>query len=284
MKIFVAGSTGAIGRLLLPKLVGAGHEVIGMTHSSERIPFIQGLGAKASVVDAFDRDGVLSAVGDVRPDVIIHQLTSLSQWDLADNARIRIEGTRNLVDAAHAAGVQRMIAQSIAWAYEPGDHPATESVPLDIHASMPRKMTIDGIETLERAVAEIPNHVILRYGMLYGPGTWYHFNGSVAEQVINHKLPATDGVISFLHVKDAAHAAMMALDWPTGPVNIVDDEPVSGTHWLPVYADALQAPVPEYQPGSNIWERGASNVKARSDYGWVPFYPSWRSGFTQSLR
>lgn len=284
MKIFVAGSTGVIGRLLLPKLVKAGHEVIGMTHSPERISFIEGLGAKAIVVDAFDREGVLSGVGEVRPDVIIHQLTSLSQWDLADNARIRIEGTRNLVDAAHAAGVKRMIAQSIAWAYEAGDHPATESAPLDIHAPMPRKMTIDGIATLEGAVAEIPNHVILRYGMLYGPGTWYDFKGSVAEQVVNRKLPATDDILSFLHVEDAAHAAMLALNWPTGPVNITDDEPVPGTQWLPVYADLLQAPIPDYQPGSNRWQRGASNVKARSKYGWVPLYPSWRSGFVRSLR
>lgn len=284
MKIFVAGSTGVIGRLLLPKLVKAGHEVIGMTHSPERISFIEGLGAKAIVIDAFDREGVLSGVGEVRPDVIIHQLTSLSQWDLADNARIRIEGTRNLVDAAHAAGVKRMIAQSIAWAYEADDHPATESAPLDIQAPVPRKMTIDGIATLEGAVAEIPNHVILRYGMLYGPGTWYDFKGSVAEQVVNRKLPATDDILSFLHVEDAAHAAMLALNWPTGPVNITDDEPIPGTQWLPVYAELLQAPIPDYQPESNRWQRGASNVKARSKYGWVPLYPSWRSGFVRSLK
>lgn len=93
MKIFVAGSTGVIGQPLLPKLVQAGHEVIGMTHIPERMRLIRASGAKPIVVDVFNREAIRSAVVDIRPDVIIHQLTSLSHWNLADNARIRIEGT-----------------------------------------------------------------------------------------------------------------------------------------------------------------------------------------------
>jgi nucleoside-diphosphate-sugar epimerase len=281
MKIFVAGSTGVIGRLLVPKLIHAGHEVIGMTHSLERKPFIEAMGTKAVVVDVFDRDTTLLVVEEIQPDAIIHQLTSLGHMNFVDNARIRIEGTRNLVDAAQAAGIKRMIAQSISWAYEPGDYPASEEVPLDIHAPLPRKSTIDGIVALEEGVAEIENHVILRYGMLYGPDTWYDKKGIMTEKVRQRQLYATDGITSFLHVEDAANAALLALDWPTGPVNIADDEPAAGTEWLPVYADLLQVPVPEYQTGSNRGERGASNAKARNDYGWTPLYPSWRTGFAQ---
>lgn len=284
MKIFVAGSTGVIGQLLLPKLVQAGHEVIGMSHIPERTPLIRASGAKAIVVDAFDREALCSALVDIQPDVVIHQLTSLSNWNLEDNARIRIQGTRNLVDAARAAGVKRMIAQSIAWAYEPGDHPAKEEAPLDIRAPLPRKSTIDGIVALEEAVAEMPDYVILRYGMLYGPGTWYDINGIVAKRVQNRELPATSGVMSFLHVEDAANSALLALNWPTGPINVVDDEPAEGTQWLPVYADALQASAPVYLMEKNGWERGASNAKARNEYGWVPLFPSWRSGFAHALK
>ncbi len=273
-----------IGRLLLPKLVQAGHEVTGMTHNEERQPLIQALGARPVVVDAFDKEAILSVVGEARPDVIIHQLTSLSNWNLEDNSRIRIEGTRNLIDAAQAAGVERFISQSIAWAYEPGDRPATEAVPLDIQAPLPRKSTIDGITALEGAVAEMPHHVILRYGMFYGPETWYDKKGVMAQRVRQQQVKATDGITSFLHVEDAANAAVLALDWPAGPVNIVDDEPASGKEWLAIYADALQAPAPEYQPGSNRGERGASNAKARNEYGWLPLYPTWRTGFTQSLK
>ena len=109
--------------------------------------------------------------------------------------------------------------------------------PSDVQAPAPRKSTIDGIISLEHDVAQPPNHVILRYGMFYGPGTWYDANGVMAEKVRTRALPATDGVMSFLHVEDAANAVLQALDWPTGPVNIVDDEPAAGTSW-PVYADA----------------------------------------------
>ncbi|GAA3410083.1 hypothetical protein GCM10020370_53000 [Paenibacillus hodogayensis] len=137
---------------------------------------------------------------------------------------------------------------------------------------------------MEGAAAEIPNHVILRYGTLYGPDTWYDSKGAMAEKIRNHQLTATNGVVSFLHVEDAANAALLALDWPAGTLNIVDDEPAPGTKWLPVYADALKAPMPEFQLGSNDWERGASNAKARQEYGWEPVFPTWRLGFAQALR
>jgi nucleoside-diphosphate-sugar epimerase len=284
MKIFVAGATGVVGRLLLPILIRAGHEVIGMTHSEEKKGTILDMGARAIVADALDREEILTVIDEVRPEVVIHQLTSLSSRNFSDNTRIRMEGTRNLVDASLAAGVNRIIAQSISFAYEPGDNPATEEVPLDIHAPMPRRTTIDGVAALEKIVTEIPHYVILRYGLLYGPDSWYDMEGFMADQVRLKQLPATDGVSSFLHTEDAANAALLALDWPSGPVNIVDDEPASGMEWLPVYASALGAPKPDVQPGqSNRGERGASNAKARREYGWKPFYPTWRTGFAQSL-
>jgi nucleoside-diphosphate-sugar epimerase len=284
MKIFVAGATGVVGRLLLPILIRAGHEVIGMTHSEEKKGTILDMGARAIVADALDREEILTVIDEVRPEVVIHQLTSLSSRNFSDNTRIRMEGTRNLVDASLAAGVNRIIAQSISFAYEPGDNPATEEVPLDIHAPMPRRTTIDGVAALEKIVTEIPHYVILRYGLLYGPDSWYDMEGFMADQVRLKQLPATDGVSSFLHAEDAANAALLALDWPSGPVNVVDDEPASGMEWLPVYASALGAPTPDVQPGqSNRGERGASNAKARRDYGWNPFYPTWRTGFAQSL-
>jgi nucleoside-diphosphate-sugar epimerase len=124
MKILLAGAAGVIGKRLVPLLVAAGHEVIGTTRSPEKNQLLQQMGATPVIVDVFDRAGVATTMREVRPDVVIHQLTDLSSWDLAANSRIRKEGTRNLVDAAREAGVQHFIAQSIAWAYEPGDGPA----------------------------------------------------------------------------------------------------------------------------------------------------------------
>jgi nucleoside-diphosphate-sugar epimerase len=283
MRIFVAGAAGMVGRLLLPKLVHEGHDVIGMTHREENKAVIEKTGARAVIADAFDREKILSTIGETQPEVVIHQLTSLSNRNFSENSRIRIEGTQNIVDASRAAGVKQIIAQSISWAYEPGERTASEDVLLDVNAAEPRKKMIDSITSLEKAVSEISNHVILRYGMFYGQGTWYAHKGFMAEEILHRRVPATDGVMSFLHVEDAAHAALLALNWPSGPVNIVDDEPARGVDWLPVYTKALGAPAPDVQPGSQRWERGASNAKARLDFGWKPLYPTWRTGFAQSL-
>ncbi|WDL98082.1 NAD-dependent epimerase/dehydratase family protein [Alicyclobacillus sp. ALC3] len=284
MRIFVAGATGVVGRLLIPKLVHANHEVTGMTRTAERKAIIEGLGAHAVTGDALDREGIRSLLEDIKPEVVIHQLTSLADRDFVQNTRIRVNGTRNLVDASLQSGVDRMIGQSVAWAYEAGAGPASEEVPLDIVAPAPRRSLLEGIVALEQAVSKVPQHVILRYGLFYGPGTWYAGDGFMAAQVRQQRVAATAGVTSFIHVEDAANAAFLALDWPTCTVNIVDDEPASGMDWLPVYAHALGAPLPVAQTEHEPWERGASNEKARRELGWQPMYPTWRTGLPTSVR
>jgi nucleoside-diphosphate-sugar epimerase len=279
MKILLAGATGVIGRRLVPLLVAADHEVFGTTRSPEKNRLLQQMGATPVIVDVFDRTGVATMIREVRPDVVIHQLTDLSVRDLAANSRIRKEGTRNLVDAAREAGVQRFIAQSIAWAYAPGDGPADETVPLDTEAPEPRRDTVEGVQVLEQATTELEKGIVLRYGLFYGPGTWYAPGGSVAEQVRRGEVPANQGITSFLHVDDAAHAALLALDWPAGIYNIVDDEPAPGTSWLPVYAATLHGPVPPVSTEHPRAARGALNTRARQLLHWQPLYPTWREGF-----
>ncbi|MBN9010718.1 MAG: NAD(P)-dependent oxidoreductase, partial [Rhizobiales bacterium] len=180
MRIFLAGATGAIGRRLVPLLVADGHAVTGTTRSRDKVALVEALGAKPAIVDAFDRAAVIDAVGDARPDVVIHQLTDLPQaFDAtalaaasAGNARLRREGTRNLVDAALAAGVRRLVAQSIAFVYAPGAGPHGEEDPLD--GSEAQAVSVGGVRALEDAVASTPglDGLVLRYGRLYGPGTW----------------------------------------------------------------------------------------------------------------
>ncbi|PFM61527.1 dTDP-glucose 4,6-dehydratase [Bacillus cereus] len=279
MKIFVAGATGVIGRNLLPMLINERHTVYAMIRSDSQKESLKNLGVLPVIADVFNRKEVFSVLKETLPDVVIHQLTALSTWNLEDNARIRIEGTRNLVDAAKNVGVKKIIAQSISWAYESGDKLATETDPLDFYAPMPRQVTINGIAKLEETVSELPEAVILRYGKLYGPGTWYAENGVFANQVRNNEIIATDGMSSFIHVEDAARAAVLALDWPSGIVNIVDDSPVTSKEWLPIYAAAIEAPEPKVQVWKNSWERGASNNKARKEYGWKPLFPSWSEWF-----
>ncbi|MFG1808550.1 NAD-dependent epimerase/dehydratase family protein [Streptomyces sp. NPDC049040] len=287
MQVMVAGATGAVGRLLVPLLMNAGHEVTGLSRSSRGLERVRGLGASAVQADAFDRDGLRKAVAAAAPDVVIHQLTALADADGEATDRLRREGTRNLVDAAKAAGVRRIIAQSLSWAYAPGEGPADETVPLDVGAEQPRGAMVDGIQALEETAAEIETAVALRFGILYGPGTWYAPGGAVAAALAGDStarllayLDADSSVTSFVHVADAARATVAALDWPAGPVNIVDDEPAQGREWLPVLAEALGVPAPEPVSGRMDWARGASNRTARSR-GWQPEHPTWRHGFAE---
>jgi nucleoside-diphosphate-sugar epimerase len=278
MRVLLAGATGAIGRPLLPMLLKDGHEVCACSRSAEGAEQIRKQGAQALQVDVFDREALLPAVARVQPDAVIHQLTALSAGNPLENARIRREGTRNLVDAALAAGARRLIAQSIAWIYEPGSEPATESTPLDLAAAEPRATTVRAVQALEAAAAEVPEHVVLRYGTFYGPGTWYAPGALMAERLRSGALPANDAVASFIHVRDAAVAALQALAWPSGTYHIVDDEPARARDWVPSFAAAVRLPAPPPSEGRAPWERGASNALARQ-LGWRPHYASWRAGF-----
>lgn len=278
-RIFIAGATGVIGRALVPLLVEAGHQVSAMTRSSASGEHLKSRGVRPVVADVFDRDTVINAVRAAQPEVVYHQLTDLGKRDFAANARIRVEGTRNLVDAALAAGVRRVIVQSIAFMYAPGDHPAAEDEPLDVDAPPTRNSSAAAVQSMEQAVAETPEGVILRYGIFYGAGTWYARDGWVADQIRSGKQVANDSITSFIHVDDAAAAAFEALNWSPGVVNIVDNEPAPGTAWVPVFAKLIGAPPPPIQTGSARGERGASNAKARQQLHWQPRYPSWREGF-----
>jgi nucleoside-diphosphate-sugar epimerase len=211
-RVLLAGASGVIGRRLTPLLRDAGHHVAGTTRSMAKVEEVRALGADPLVVDVFDAEALSRAVASVRPDIVIHQLTDLPkgldpnrmQQAIAANARIREEGTRNLVRAAIAAGARRLVAQSIAWAYTPGPEPHREGDPLDIDAEGSRAVSVRGVAALENFTLNSPplEGVVLRYGRLYGPGTGADQPKSAAA----------------LHVDAAAHAALLAID--RGPVGI----------------------------------------------------------------
>ena len=174
-----------------------------VTGDPGRLPALRAAGASPTVADVLDADAIAAHVREAGPDLVMHQLTDLRDGDRAANAHLRVVGTRNLVRAARSAGVGRVVAQSIAWAYVAGTEPATEEVPL--RPEMP------GVPQLEAAVRELPEWVLLRYGMLYGPDTWYAPDGLMACRARAGELAADDDVTSFVHVDDAAAAAVEAL-------------------------------------------------------------------------
>ncbi len=216
-RIFLAGATGVIGGRLLPLLRSAGHSVWGTTRSWDKAASLRDMGAEPVVVDVFDAEALATAVLEAKPEIVIHQLTDLAEVRdpakrsaaLARNARIRDEGTRNLVLAARRAGARRLIAQSIAWVYAAGAKPHREDEPLDLNADGPQGVTVRGVASLERQVLGAPpmEGVVLRCGRLHGPG-------SGAD-----KPPPGPAV----HVDAAAFAAALAIDHgEPGIFNIAD--------------------------------------------------------------
>jgi nucleoside-diphosphate-sugar epimerase len=217
VNIFVAGATGVIGQPLLKLLCAAGHTVTGTTRSAAKTPMIEALGGHAVVVDVFDAAALMQAVATAKPDVVINQLTDLPDArdpaqlaaSRAGNARIRIEGTRNLMMAARAAGARRAIGQSIAFAYAPGPVPLRETDPLD--ESEAQRVTVEGVKAIEQQMLNTPGieGIVLRYGRLYGPGTWF-------------EKPEGKGTLS---TDAAAHAALLAVSRGSpGIYNIADDD------------------------------------------------------------
>jgi 2-alkyl-3-oxoalkanoate reductase len=311
MRVFVAGASGAIGRPLVAKLLAAGHEVTGMTRSEASAERIRAAGANAAVADAFDADGVRDAVVRAGAEVLVHELTALPERmnfkdeDLytATN-RVRTEGTRNLLDAARAAGARRFVCQSIAFAYRTdGPRVKTEDDPILDDAPGTFASGVRALREMESAVlGEDGIHgLVLRYGFFYGPGTHYGSDGATLADVRRRRMPVVGkgtGVFSFIHVDDAADATAAAVErGAPGIYNVTDDEPAEMSEWLPVLADAAGAKRPLRAPvwlaklvggrevGAFALElRGASNEKAKRELGWRPAHPSWRTGFEESLR
>ena len=307
MRVFVAGATGAMGRQLVPRLLEAGHRVVGMTRTDSKRAELWDLGAQPVVADALDPEQVADAVAQARPDVIVHELTAIGTLDLrhfdrsfALTNRLRTEGTDHLLSAGQAVGVKRFVAQSYAaWPYARTGGPVkSEDDPLD--PAPPRQMreSLAAIRYLEDAVlgADWTEGIVLRYGAFYGPGTSMSRGSEQLEMVRKRRFPVVGdgrGMWSFVHVADAADGTVAAIERGTrGIYNVVDDEPATVAEWLPALAQQIGAPAPRRVPrvvgrlfageaGAVMMTeiRGASNARAKRELGWRPGHPSWREGF-----
>jgi nucleoside-diphosphate-sugar epimerase len=313
MRIFVAGATGAIGKRLIPMLVERGHEVTGMTRSEAKADLIRSMGARPAMADALDADAVGRVVAEAEPEVVVHQLTALSDMDgdmrhferaFEGTNRLRTEGIDILLAAARAVDAGRFVAQSYAgWPYaRVGGWIKTEDDPLDPDPFPAMRSTLAAIRHVERAVTEAEGieGIALRYGGFYGPGTSLSEGGVHLEAVRQRKFPVVGngaGLWSFLHIDDAATATVAAIEHGRrGVYNVVDDEPAPTAEWVPVLADIVGAKPPRHAPkwlarllagkagvAMMTEGRGASNAKARRELGWEPRWPTWRQGFRGGL-
>jgi nucleoside-diphosphate-sugar epimerase len=312
MKILVAGASGAMGRALIPLLVRAGHDVVGMVQRPRSVEVVHSLGAEPRTVDALDAAAVLSCFRETQPQVVIHQLTAIpAALDMRHFDRnfaltnlLRTEGTRHLLAAAVDVGATHFIAQSFAgWNYGRkgnGSKLKTEEDALDPDPPRQLRTTLNALKSLERAVlseARITG-TVLRYGAFYGPHTSISKDGSIVQAVRRRKLPLVGegaGIWSFVHIDDAASATAAAVESGLGGVyNVVDDEPAPVSEWLSFLAHSAHAQPPRHV---SAWMarlligehavammneiRGVSNAKIKRELKWTPQWPSWRDGFRE---
>ncbi|TLS42219.1 NAD(P)-dependent oxidoreductase [Streptomyces montanus] len=303
MRVLVAGATGVVGHPLVGALRARGHQVSALVRQGSRARAPEA--DDVVVADALDRQALLSAVSAARPEVVVHQMSALRllrddpAGAFALTARLRTEGTANLVAAARAAGARRLVVQSIAFAAAPAGNPVVdEDAPLYVDAPDPGwAATVRAVAELERLVlgSEDLAGVVLRYGTLYGPRTAYARNGGTTQAVLAGRLPLPEGasgITSFLHVEDAVGAAVAAVESDvTGAFHVTDDDPAPAAQWLPHYARTLAGPSPRTIPAALAprllgWfmahqltaAHGAANDRARTALGWKPLRPSWRDG------
>jgi 2-alkyl-3-oxoalkanoate reductase len=316
MKVFVAGATGAIGSQLVPQLVAAGHDVIGMTRSQAKTGAVRALGARPVVADALDAEAVGRVVAETEPEVIVHQLTSLAGEPgmremrdpdrfVAPTNRLRTEGTDHLLAAGRAVGIRRFVAQSIVaiGTYARTGGPVkTEDDPPDLDLPAKGRSGIEAIRYLERAVTGIDwaEGVVLRYGGFYGPGTSMSADpeAMMTRIIRKRRFPIIGdggGIWSYIHIEDAASATVAAVEGGApGIYNVVDDEPAPVREWLPFLAEQLGAKKPRRVPGFVVRllageapvlmmteVRGGSNAKAKRELGWQPRWSTWRVGFAK---
>lgn len=314
MKIFIAGASGAIGGPLVAQLAARGHEVVGTTRSPAKTGALRAAGAEPVVVDALDREALAEAVAKAQPDVVVHQLTALGgrpgfrevKRMAAATNRLRTEGTDNLLAAARAAGVGRVVAQSNAiWVERTGRPVTDEDGRLDPDPPASAEPLVAALRHLEDAVTGISwaDGIAIRYGGFYGPRTGVEAApGAVMTDMLRkRRVPIIGdggGIMSFVHIEDAASATVAVIErGKPGIYHVADDDPAPARVALPALAQAIGAKPPRRVPAwlarmvagqapVHMMTKcaGISSEKIKRELGWTPRYPSWRTGFVEGLR
>ncbi|WP_242343375.1 NAD-dependent epimerase/dehydratase family protein [Anaeromyxobacter terrae] len=299
MKIFVTGSTGVIGRRVVPALLAAGHEVTAVARAPEARARLVRMGVNAIGLDLFDPGAVRRAVAG--HEVVVNLATHIPSpgrmllpFAWRENDRLRREASANLCEAALAGGASRFVQESFAPIYESaGDAWVAERS--RIRPVRYNRSVLDA----ERAAARFASlggaGVVLRFAGFYGSDA-SHLRPLVAAARRGFAaLPgAGDAFISSVSHDDAASAVVAALRVPPGVYNVADDEPVRRREYFDLLAAALGVPPPRLPPP---WARHLfgslgellgrsvriSNWKLRETAGWAPRYPSVREGWPATI-
>ena len=299
MNVFIAGGSGTIGLPLVRALVAAGHQVTALTRSAKKQDELRALGATPAVADALNREALVAVVGAAHPTHVVHQLTALPKdgprrvGDLEATNRLRVDGTRNLLDASINAGARRFIVGSFGLlsARDPAAPPSNDEA-----ANAVRSMENQVLEASRRRAID---GVILRYGMFYGPETPSTLK--MVDMVRKRWLPVIRGdagQLPLIHIDDAVSATVAALDRaPAGGIyDIVDDHAASMTEIVEAIAEYTGSAAPfrvpawlprlvaPYLARITSIRMPLSNERAQRELGWQPKYSTLREGLAQMFR
>lgn len=260
MRVLVAGATSVPGLPLLRELNARGHEVVGLTRSPSKASDIEAAGGKPVVADVFDAAEIASVVSDIEPEVVVSLLTTLPKLgpkrpkDFEPARKLWSTGASNLVAAAQRAGVRRIVAESVIFAYGyPSTGPAIMDE-TDPYPGPPPKggaAMLEALRGMERTVLSSGEHsdtegIVLRYGCFYGPGVPH--DELFVRLAKWWALPAVtgNGIVSWIHIDDVATATANALDHGRGGqmYNIVDDRPQSFGDYVRQLSAKLHRPQP----------------------------------------
>ena len=299
MKVFVAGASGTIGIPLVKALVAAGHQVTALTRSPEKQDKLRRLGATPAIADALDPEALRSAVLAAGPTHVIHQLTALPKEgpsrasDLIATNRLRIDGTRNLLEASIRAGARRFIGGSFALLPGADARPAPQRINEAADATRSMESQI-----LEASRSNKIEGIVVRYGLFYGPTN--PSTTKMIEMIRKHRFPTIrgdQGQLPFIHLDDAVSATVAALNHgtPGATYDVVDDQAISISDAVRLIAEHIGAPPPRSMPAWVLrllmpyrarmlsTRLPLSNAKARTELRWRPMFPTLREGLAQSF-
>ncbi|MEW1846202.1 NAD(P)-dependent oxidoreductase [Nonomuraea angiospora] len=296
MRVFITGGTGAIGRHTVPALLAAGHTVTALARTPEKAAALSSQGATPVTVSLFDREALTSAFAG--HDAVVNLASAIPPMSRfmsvsaqRQNNRVRTEGSAAVVDAALAAGVGRVVQESVSMVYrDQGARWIDEDAPVD-HYPMTR-----GNFAAESSAHRFGREgggagVVLRFGWFYGPGAAHSEEMyAQARHHVGMVLGHPDGYVSSIHLTDAAEAVVAALGAPAGTYNVVDDEPLTKREYAHTLARAAATRLWLSVPGRAAYLFGhrltsltrslrVGNARFRAATGWAPRYPSAREGW-----
>lgn len=287
--VFVTGATGVLGRATVPRLVASGWAVTAVARTADAAAALRTMGAQPAAVDLFDADAVAMAVAG--HTAVLHLATSIpplarmrkrDAW--ATNDRLRVDATRNLLDAACTHGIDRFVKESITFPYlDGGERWLDETAPLDPADAW--RATLAGEQLVTAFAAEGGGGVVLRFGALYAPDARSTEEyRTLARRRIAPIPGRADAFVSSIHAEDAAAALCLALEVPAGVYNVVDDRPVRRREYADAFAAAFATSKLHLVPGGVMRAVGGdgarglvasqrvTNAAFRAVTGWMPVW------------